>query len=203
MFPHLRMMGINEKLRDDWTLLSPEEKAVYKTLPTPDDLSTAAGSSAPPVVAPVDELTLTSLESSPTPSTGTTALPPTLATTTSPPVPAPDSVLNSVSSSTPTASTLSSSATASLFAPLDRGQRTLQTCNICGKLFFDVKALDNHKRVQYSRVQTLTPARQALIEQEMDSSDNNDSNEAENPKVENHMIFFMINNSTYFRFCIG
>ena len=50
MFPNLNMLGINEKLREHWSSLTPEEKAVYKD--TPSRTTTSASDT----VATNDEL---------------------------------------------------------------------------------------------------------------------------------------------------
>ena len=159
MFPQLNMLGINQKLREDWNLLSVEDKAAYKP-----SLSTTAVSA--------------------TPSMSTLAAPlPTVSITSSTPAPVPvtTSIATSATSSTTTVSAVPSTATPALPvvtpSSLDPGQTTIKTCHLCGRMFFNSDALENHKKDAHSRIHQLTPARQAQLEQEMGSSDDNDSND--------------------------
>ena len=110
MFPNLNMLGINEKLRDDWRKLTQAEKAAYKPAPT----------SALPVASV---------------STSTTSITE---------VEASGNVL-STSVATAAASTISARATETVL----RGQTIIHKCGVCGRMFLDEGALDDHKKAEH------------------------------------------------------
>ena len=155
MFPQLDMLGINKKLREDWSLLSVAEKAEYK--PTSFSTPVSANPSLGTPSLTVSSVTVTSSRLDPLPTVSET-----IASTTSSTVPLLDTL--------PVMTTSPSSS-------LVPGQTTIQKCDICGRMFFTRMALENHKSEAHSHIQTLTPARQAQVEKDLGSSDDNDNND--------------------------
>ena len=163
MFPHLDMLEINKKLREDWSLLSVEEKAAYK----PSSSSTANPTSVTP------SLTLVLTPSS-------TVSPVTVTSSMARPDPLPtlsESVSPTIGLTTPSTVQLLDSLPVMTTSSLDPGQTTIQKCDMCGRMFFPKMALENHKTDAHSRIHNLTPARQSQMEEGLGSSDDNDNND--------------------------
>ena len=170
MFPNLSMLGINEKLREDWRKLTPEEKASFK--------EGQEGPTLPVTNTSVPEAPVTAMAES----FDVIIEPQPLEPTTSADVPLlsnpirPDLSVSSANVALPPQPIESAAETSD---KADAGQTFIIKCNVCGKLFFNKLALDKHVEKSHN---------EAIEEGNLDTTTL--SNEAPNAQVNTIFWFY-------------